>query len=122
MILHCTAGKDRTGFLVAMLLSALGVPRDAIFEDYLLTNASVDLRARLVADESGFGLAPSTRFIMELQPEAREAVLAADADYLRAAFAAIEASHGTVGEYLRSVIGVDDDTREAIERAMLEPA
>jgi len=119
MILHCTAGKDRTGFSAALLLSALGVPRDAIVEDYLLTNASADLRARLVKDESGFGLAPSTRFIMELQPEAREAVLAADADYLRAAFTAIEVAHGTVDDYLRAVLGVDDATRKSLERTML---
>ena len=38
MILHCMAGKDRTGFAVAMLLSALDVPHNVIVEDYVLTN------------------------------------------------------------------------------------
>lgn len=38
MVFHCTAGKDRTGFAAALLLSALGVGRDAVMADYLLTN------------------------------------------------------------------------------------
>ena len=35
---HCTAGQDRTGVFAAVLLLALGVPRDTVMEDYLLTN------------------------------------------------------------------------------------
>ena len=37
-LIHCTAGKDRTGFGAALVLMALGVPRETAFEDYLLTN------------------------------------------------------------------------------------
>ena len=40
-VLHCTAGKDRAGFGSAMILTVLGVPREKIIEDYLLTNAYV---------------------------------------------------------------------------------
>src|SRR6202000_1688644 len=38
LVIHCTAGKDRTGFASALILHALGVPDDVIAEDYLLTN------------------------------------------------------------------------------------
>ena len=38
LVIHCTAGKDRTGFACALILHALGVPDDVIAEDYLLTN------------------------------------------------------------------------------------
>src|SRR5271154_723541 len=38
LVIHCTAGKDRTGFACALFLHALGVPKDVIAEDYLLTN------------------------------------------------------------------------------------
>ena len=38
LVIHCTAGKDRTGFACALILHALGVPDEAIAEDYLLTN------------------------------------------------------------------------------------
>ncbi len=37
-MIHCTAGKDRTGFACALILHTLGVPDDVISEDYLLTN------------------------------------------------------------------------------------
>ena len=42
-LIHCTAGKDRTGFVCATLLSLLGVPREIIYADYLLTNERIDL-------------------------------------------------------------------------------
>jgi protein-tyrosine phosphatase len=119
MIVHCTAGKDRTGFAVAMLLSALDVPRDAIFDDYLLTNSAVDLRARLLDDDSGFGVAPSTRFMVELRPAAQDALLSAHADYLQSAFDAVESTHGSVEAYLRDAIGCDAAMRDRIEQAVL---
>ena len=105
--LHCTAGKDRTGFAAALLLTALGVPREAVIDDYLLTNTAVDLRSQLMNDQSGFGIAPSTRFMVDLRRDAQDALLAADADYLQAAFDALEASHGSVDAYLSGAIGCD---------------
>jgi protein-tyrosine phosphatase len=41
LLFHCAAGKDRTGVAAALLLSALGVDRDVIYEDYMLTNAAL---------------------------------------------------------------------------------
>jgi len=40
VVFHCTAGKDRTGFAAALVLMALGVSRDEVMKDYLLTNES----------------------------------------------------------------------------------
>ena len=37
-LFHCTAGKDRTGFVAALVLLALGVPAETVYEDYLVTN------------------------------------------------------------------------------------
>ena len=39
LVFHCTAGKDRTGFAAALILLSLGVQREAVMQDYLLTNA-----------------------------------------------------------------------------------
>ena len=51
-VYHCTAGKDRTGVFSALLLLMLGVPRDTVFEDYLLTNKYLEA-ARAAAAASG---------------------------------------------------------------------
>lgn len=40
--LYCTAGKDRTGLIVALLLSALGVEQEAIADDYVLSDTAYD--------------------------------------------------------------------------------
>jgi len=45
-VLHCTAGKDRTGVAVALLLLLLGVPRDCVVEDYALTGVFTGDRIR----------------------------------------------------------------------------
>jgi protein-tyrosine phosphatase len=79
-LVHCTAGKDRTGFVVAVIQAALGASRDAISEDYLATNRHWD-RA------SAAGHLP-------LDAEAIEPVLVADPDYLAAAFDEIERRDG----------------------------
>ncbi len=51
LVFHCTAGKDRTGVLAALILDALGVRREVIVEDYMLTETRMDLiRARLRRD------------------------------------------------------------------------
>lgn len=121
MILHCTAGKDRTGFSAAMLLTALGVPREVVIEDYLLTNVAVDLRARLLeADSTGLGVATSAEAILAMAADAQQAVLAADADYIGASFASIEAERGSVMNYLREVVGVDAAAREQLAHSILE--
>ena len=49
IITHCFAGKARTGFTVAVVLEAIGVPRDAVVADYLRSNDAVpQLRTRLL--------------------------------------------------------------------------
>lgn len=86
LLVHCTAGKDRTGFVVAVLQAALGVPHDAIFEDYLATNRHWD-RA------SAAGHVP-------MESAAVEPVLVADADYLAAAFDEIDRRDGDARAFL----------------------
>src|SRR4051794_21578318 len=50
LVIHCTAGKDRTGFASALILHALGVADDVIAEDYLLTNQFYRRDATAAAD------------------------------------------------------------------------
>jgi protein-tyrosine phosphatase len=102
-VVHCAAGKDRTGAATALILAMLGVPRAQIVEDYLLTNTAVDLAAQLTrpAGAGGVGLAATAAPILALTPAARAAVLEAHPSYLLAMFDAIESQWGSVDEYLQ---------------------
>jgi protein-tyrosine phosphatase len=112
-IVHCTAGKDRTGVAVALVLESLGVRRDEVVEDYTLTNTAVDLRSQLLGrDGSGAGLAATAEPILALSAMAQEAMLAARPEYILASLNAIDARHGSVRQYLLDEL--------ALEPAMLE--
>ena len=54
VVLHCTAGKDRTGVSTAFLLSVLGVDRDLIEADYKLTNLDTERQADFIENSGGF--------------------------------------------------------------------
>jgi protein-tyrosine phosphatase len=90
---HCTAGKDRTGLATALILSALGVPRETIYADYLMSN-----RFYHPANAPAMG---------GLSPELAATLKAVDESYLRAAFDAIDAQYGSVDGYLDRALGVD---------------
>jgi protein-tyrosine phosphatase len=117
-VFHCTAGKDRTGFLAAMLLTALGVARDEVERDYAATMEHSDV-PRLVqgaADylASEFG-APPERAVVE-------ALVAARPVYLAAAFDELDERYGGVDAYLERVGRLDSPRRARLRDALLEDA
>lgn len=87
VLVHCTAGKDRTGFVVAVLQTALGVSEDDVLADYLATNVAWD-RASVVGH-------------LALDDDRVEPVLVADADYLAAAFEEIHRRDGGALDFIR---------------------
>ncbi len=103
VLFHCTAGKDRTGWLAAIVLSALGVDREAIIADYLLTNErfttgrGAEGRHRLLAALSD--LVPDVSLVLPL--------LEARVGYLNAAFDAATEHYGTMTAFLREGLGAD---------------
>ena len=114
LIIHCTAGKDRTGVVVALLLSALGVPREEIYADYL---ASGLYQSPLVIER--------TREIMraglgrDVKSAALRAICGVRQDYLDASFAVIEEAHGSVETYLTEFAGLDEPRRERVRARLL---
>ncbi|NBB64413.1 protein-tyrosine-phosphatase [Pseudomonas sp. ODNR1LW] len=111
VLIHCAAGKDRTGFLAALTHHLLGVHRDDLIADYLLTNTAVDLAGR--APAIGRQLHRMTGRIAS--DDAVVAFLGVEAAYLEAAFAEVEARHGALDAYLEQVMGVDPALRARIE-------
>ena len=104
LVVHCTAGKDRAGTAAAMVLMALGVPRETVFEDYLLTNQFWDRGGR---EKPG------------MDAETVASIFAARPEYLEAAFGAIEGRYGSVQTYLEDHIGLDDAAMGALRSACL---
>ncbi|HLJ72179.1 MAG TPA: tyrosine-protein phosphatase [Roseiarcus sp.] len=93
LLFHCTSGKDRTGFAAAVLLLAVGAPREVVLADYDLTNRYRRDVAHL------FG--PQT------SPEVIALLLSAQTCYLEAALDEIDRAHGSFDAYLRKALGVD---------------
>jgi len=110
VLIHCAAGKDRTGVLAALTHHLLGVHRDDMVEDYLLTNTAVDLD----------GLAPRVARQLEAMTgrtashDAVVAFLGVEPVYLETALAEIAARHGSIDAYLEQALGVDAALRDRI--------
>jgi protein-tyrosine phosphatase len=110
-VFHCTAGKDRTGLLSALVLSLLGVPEETVVADYALSGvAMARLRAKLVVKY------PDGKLLIEDS----DAVFSADPSNMVALFAHLMERYGTVTAYA-SAIGVPDDVVARLRQAMLEP-
>jgi protein-tyrosine phosphatase len=113
LVFNCAAGKDRAGTAAALILSALGVPRETVVEDYVLTDRVVDLEAIFMDRRRKNELTNQSRGVVT-------AVLKADASYLHAALDAVEERHGTVAAYLREALGITADALFAMRQSLLE--
>ena len=105
LVIHCTAGKDRTGFACALILHTLGVSQHTISEDYLLTNQYYRRDPNHSSD------LPDD--IKQVLGSVREAFLAA-------AFEAIDADYGDLETYLRDGLGLGKAERAHLEARYLE--
>jgi protein-tyrosine phosphatase len=107
---YCTAGKDRTGVLVALLHTAVGVHPDDILEDYLLTNTVGDTEKRVAALRDDL----QRRFGAQITEEGIRVVTSVEPVFLESAFRAIRQRHGTIDNYLEQVLGVTQAVRERL--------
>ena len=115
-LIHCTAGKDRTGFVVAALLSALQVPREAILADYLQS-------AR--ADRVAVAHARTARIMQLLLGRALDdatvAVLSTvEPGFLETSFTVVEREYGSMDQYLVHAAGINVAVRDRLQRVLLE--
>jgi protein tyrosine/serine phosphatase len=110
VLIHCAAGKDRTGILAALTLHAAGVHRDDIMHDYLLTNRSERTVSNLPQ------VAETIRDICGRMPDeaAMMTIMGVDAVYLETSFRALTDRFGGADAYLEQVLGVTPAIREAL--------
>lgn len=113
VLVHCTAGKDRTGFVCAALLHALGASAEAIEADYMLsdTHFGRERIARMVREHWGRKEAPL--HILD--------ALRVKKDYLESALTAVQQGFGSMDGYLES-LGLDDAGRRALRERLTVPA
>jgi protein-tyrosine phosphatase len=116
VVIHCAAGKDRTGILCGLLLDALGVSEGAIEADYLRTNAM--LAAEGEASLSEYASKMFEAFGKEVTPEALRPMLGVELDYLHAAWEVMAREDGGRTGYLDR-IGVDEDVRAALRARLV---
>ncbi len=112
MLYHCTAGKDRTGFATILLLSALGVKKTTIVEDYLLTNEYLNKffwkRMSVVSAKSGFDL------------EKVKPILIADKMYIQGAFDAIVEHYGTMENFLKEALNLGRTEIQQLKEVLVD--
>jgi len=116
VLIHCAAGKDRTGILAALTHHLTGVHRDDMMADYLATNdpdrvaRRMPLLAKAIHDLTGLTLPEATlRVAMGVEPA-----------YLDTAFAAMAERHGDIDGYLEEVLAVDGARRQAVQARLIE--
>ena len=114
---HCSAGKDRAGLGAALVLSALGVPEGTIREDYLLTNTYMqpanDLLIAQLAKAAGVSEEKLAK--VKIIFDAKEA-------YFDSALNYIKNEYGTVTEYLKEALGIDEEKLQKLQRMYLTEA
>ncbi|MCW2637993.1 MAG: hypothetical protein JWP76_299 [Dactylosporangium sp.] len=115
LLFHCSAGKDRTGWLSVIVLSILGVDRDTIVADYLATNDYS--RATHVAIMNA--MRAKGRMV---HPEVLLPLFEARLEYLTAAYGEVERGYGDMDRYVRDGLGVDDETADRLRELLLHRA
>lgn len=102
VLVHCFAGKDRTGFAISVALEAIGVPRDAILADFLRSNQSVGrLRARILQSvRDREGVTPEVLAFTESRLP--DEVLGVKEEYLATARKVIDEEYGGLSRYLEA--------------------
>lgn len=113
-LVHCFAGKDRTGIAVTLLLHILGVARDDLLAEFLLTNEAPTyhvLHAQSLPHlEQRFG---------PMEPAAVEALMGVRTEYFAAFEAEVASRFGSLDTWIAEKLAVDDGTRDALRSRFL---
>ena len=102
-LLHCFAGKDRTGVGAAIVHRLLGVHADDVMADYMLTNTAGNSEARIAAAATNV----RASFGPSMTDDALRTIMGVQPEFLESAFAAMEREHGTFEAYAEAVLGAD---------------
>ncbi|MEU8777995.1 tyrosine-protein phosphatase [Streptomyces sp. NPDC048606] len=108
VLFHCTAGKDRTGWAGATLLTALGVPQETVMADYLASNDYRKAANDAILSHLPAPQAAVYKPLLDVRPE-----------YLNAGYAEVEARYGSFDRYLRNGLGIDAHELARLKKDLL---
>ncbi|MGG2200165.1 tyrosine-protein phosphatase [Paenibacillus validus] len=113
-LIHCTAGRDRTGYLSALIQLLVGVPMSTVLDEYELTNAYFQPRVR-----------PFIRFmrwvtLFQIPPERFEDLLVVKREYLVRVLEEVVQTHGSMDRYVADVCGIDPSCVQRLKQLLLE--
>ncbi|WP_375195944.1 tyrosine-protein phosphatase [Sphingobium sp.] len=112
LIYHCTAGKDRTGWATAIILTLLGVPRETVMADYLASNSYLQAKNEATLTALKASGTP-------INPAFLEPVLTVRPEYLQSAFDEVERRYGSFDAYARNGLGLSSADIIALQRRYL---
>jgi protein-tyrosine phosphatase len=120
VLTHCFAGKDRTGFVIATVLEAVGVDRDTIVADFLRSNdAAPELRTRIyemIQQRGDTELTPEVVTFTEARLS--DGVLGVRPEYLAATRQTIDEEFGSLQDYLGAA-GITDADLDRLRNELL---
>ncbi|MGL6236651.1 MAG: tyrosine-protein phosphatase [Segniliparus sp.] len=112
VVFHCSYGKDRSGWTAAMLLFIAGVSDSDVLADYLLSNAFLAEVNRTRLEQAQAQDGPEAA-------NARAPIFEVHPDYLGTGLAQVERDYGTVDEYLRRGLGLDEQVLGRLREKLL---
>ncbi len=104
---HCSQGKDRTGFVSAITLLALGVSRKTVFNDFMLSSRYI------TPDDEG-------QILSSLNPALKQSLLKTRREHLEAAFETIDERYGSMDTYLGEGLGLNENSLAKLRNPLLE--
>lgn len=118
VLIHCNAGKDRSGVGVALILEALGVDRETIMDEYLLTNeiSRIEDKAVFLSRESK-NASRGNRFSKGTPASAWLPIVGVRAQMLETFYASVDEKYGSMDAYLTE-LGVNQQARLALAASL----
>lgn len=109
ILVNCSLGKDRVGFLTAMLLSALDVPEETIMNDYMLSNENIDIKR----------IAYMARDLSQDAQETISVLISANETFMDVVFKQIRKEYGSTDKYLTKGLHLSEKERHKLKDILL---
>lgn len=114
MVFHCNIGQGRTGFATAILLLALGVPKETVIADYLASNIYMEDHADQLVTKIQLS------YFFQADTESLREALKVKTRYINAAFDAIDKHYGSFDRYLEEGLGLTPSKIKQLQSILLE--